>query len=446
MLTFSGNPSAAFCDGIRRRDFLRLGALGVGGLTLADLLRSEAKADESHRPKSIIYVVLNGGPSHIDMYDLKPDAPAEYRGPFRPIATSLTGVRICELMPRQAAMMHQMTLLRGVRSVENDHYLAEVYSGLPRRAGRRPAFGSIVSRMQGSGSALPPYVSLDRASTDEFEFEKPYFAGPGHAPFRPFGDALADLTPINALDRLQERRKLLSTFDTARRTADLAQSSGALDRYQAQALDIITSPRVRDAFDLSREPARVRSAYGRGKFPHQTAVSILYDWPAQQFLLARRLVEAGVRVVTLRAGDWDHHSSPTGNIFYCMEHILPALDRSLTALFTDLRERGLERDVLVVVLGEFGRTPRISQPGPGREHWADAGCVLFWGGGLRMGQVLGETDSRAERPRTGNFHFQNIMATIYHTLGIDPSEQLPDFNGRPQYLLDERETIRELVD
>jgi uncharacterized protein (DUF1501 family) len=157
------------------------------------------------------------------------------------------------------------------------------------------------------------------------------------------------------------------------------------------------------------------------------------------------LVEAGVRVVTLRAGDWDHHSGPTSNIFLCMEHMLPALDRSLTAMLTDLRDRGLERDVLVVVLGEFGRTPRISQPGPGREHWADAGCVLFWGGGLRMGQVLGETDRRAERPRTGNFHFQNIMATIYHTLGIDPSEQLPDFNGRPQYVLDEREPIRELV-
>ena len=182
------------------------------------------------------------------------------------------------------------------------------------------------------------------------------------------------------------------------------------------------------------------------KFPHQTFVNILYDWPAQQFLLARRLVEAGVRVVTLRAGDWDHHSSANGNIFTCLEYLLPNLDRSLSALFTDLRERGLEDDVLVVVLGEFGRTPRIAQPGPGREHWAEAGCALFFGGGLRMGQVIGETDSRAERARAGNLHFQNIMATIYQTLGIDMNVQLADFNGRPQYVLEEREPIRELVD
>ena len=444
MFTFSGQGST-YCDGIRRRDFLRLGALGLGGLTLADLLRSEAKADESHRPKSIIYVVLGGGPSHIDMYDLKPDAPAEYRGPFSPIATRLTGVRICELMPLQARMMDRLALLRGVRSVENDHFLSEVYSGLPRPAGNRPAFGSVVSRLAGNGSALPAYVSLNRATTDQFEYEKPYYAGSGHGPFRPFGEALADLIPVNSLERLQERRTLLATFDSARRTMDQAQGAAAPDRFQAQALDIITSNRVRDAFDLSKEPQRVRDAYGKGKFPHQTFVSILYDWPAEQFLQARRLVEAGVRVVTLRAGDWDHHSSPTGNIFYCLENVLPALDRSLYALFTDLRERGLEDDVLVVVLGEFGRTPRITQPGPGREHWADAGCVLFHGGGLRMGQVIGETDARAERARSGNISFQNIMATIYQTLGIDLNAQLSDFNGRPQFLLDDREPIRELI-
>jgi hypothetical protein len=445
MFTFWGKGST-YCDGIQRRDFLRLGALGFGGLTLADLLRQDAKGGEPARAKSIIYVVLGGGPSHIDMYDLKPDAPAEYRGPFSPIATRLPGVRICELMPLQAQMMDRLALLRGVRSVENDHYLSEVYSGLPRGAGHRPAFGSIVSRSLGSGPSLPPYVSLNQVSADPFEYEKPYYAGSGHGPFRPFGDALADLTPVRSLERLQERRHLLSTFDSARRRLDQAETTGGLDRFHAQALDIITSPRVRDAFDLSKEPERVRAAYGRGKFPHQTFVSILYDWPAQQFLLARRLVEAGVRVVTLRAGDWDHHSSPNGNIFYCLETVLPALDRSLHALFTDLRERGLENDVLVVVLGEFGRTPRISQPGPGREHWADAGCVLFHGGGLRMGQVIGETDARAERARSGSITFQNIMATIYQTLGIDLNTQLPDFNGRPQYLLDEREPIRELVE
>src|SRR5262249_43401577 len=200
-----------------------------------------------------------------------------------------------------------------------------------------------------------------------------------------------------------------------------------------------------DAFDLSKEPDRLRESYGQGKFPHQTYKTIYYPWPAHQFLLARRLVEAGVRVVTLRAGDWDHHSSPNGDIFHCLPHLLPPLDRSIYALVEDLRSRGLDRDVLVVVLGEFGRTPKIAQPGPGREHWADAGCALFFGGGLRMGQVIGATDARAEQSKSGTTSFQNIMATIYQVLGVDPSVKLPDFNGRPQYVLEDREPIAELV-
>jgi hypothetical protein len=230
-----------------------------------------------------------------------------------------------------------------------------------------------------------------------------------------------------------------------RRDLDRQRLGDAHDKFHTQALDIITSPKVRDAFDLSREPDRVRASYGQGKFPHQTYKTIFYPWPAEQFLLARRLVEAGARVVTLRPGHWDHHSSDMGDIFLALRHLLPALDRSLCALINDLRARGLEKDVLVALLGEFGRTPRIGQPGPGREHWADAGCVLFSGGGLRMGQVIGETDTRAERSKTGNISFQNIFSTIYNVLGIDPAVTLPDFNGRPQYLLDDREPIQELL-
>jgi hypothetical protein len=430
---------------IQRRDFLRVGGLGIAGVTLADLLRSDARADGASRPKSVIYVVLGGGPSHIDMYDLKPDAPDEYRGPFRPIATRLTGVRICEHMPRQAAIMDRLALLRGVRSVENDHFLSEVYSGLPRTAGQRPAFGSVVSRLAGGNSALPTYVSLDRASTDQFEFEKPYYAGSGHAPFRPFGSAVEDLTPVRSLEQLADRRHLLSAFDAMRRDLDASGTAGALDRYQAQALEIITSPRVRDAFDLSREPIQLVAGYGQGRYTHQTVKDIYYPWNARPFVLARRLVEAGVRVVTLRAAEWDHHSSGQADIFHSLRCLMPLVDQSVTALLEDLRVRGLDEDVLVVVLGEFGRTPRIAYPGPGREHWADAGCVLFAGGGLRMGQVIGETDSRAERSRTGRISFQNVIATIYHVLGIDLRTQLTDFNGRPQNLLTDPEPIRELV-
>jgi hypothetical protein len=428
-----------------RRDFLRIGGLGLAGITLADLLRHEARGGNAGRPKSVIYIVLGGGPSHIDMWDLKPDAPDEYRGPFRPIATHVPGIQICEHMPLQAAMMDQIALLRGIRSVENDHFLSEVYSGLPRGAGRRPAFGSVVSRLAGNASALPTYVSLDRPTTDQFEFEKPFYAGSGHAPFRPFGSALDDLMPVRSLDQLRERRSLVTTFDAMRRDLDAQQAAAGMDRFQAQALDIITSPRVRDAFDLSKEPDRVIAAYGRGRYPHQVVKDIMYPWNPRPFVLARRLVEAGVRVVTLRAGDWDHHSSPTGDIFFALRCLMPLVDRSVTALVNDLRVRGLDQDVLVVVLGEFGRTPRIAQPGPGREHWADAGCALFIGGGLRMGQVIGSTDSRAERARTGSITFQNIIATIYHVLGIDTRAQLTDFSGRPQNLLDDQEPIRELV-
>lgn len=431
---------------MNRREFLRMGFQGVGGLSLADLLRTEAGGATMARSKSIIYVVLDGGPSHIDSWDLKPDAPIEFRGPFKPIATSLPGVRICELMPLQARIMDQLALLRGIRSVENDHYLSEVYSGLARGEGKRPAFGSVVSRLAPNKSPLPPYISLNRAASDMFEFEKPYYAGSGHAPFRPFGEALEDLKPIGMLDRFQDRKQLLAGFDDARRTLDRRETMGGLERFHAQAFDILTSPRVRDAFDLTKEPDKVLAAYGQGKFPHQTVKDIYYPWEAKQFLLARRLVEAGARVVTLRVGSWDHHSSPSGDIFHCLRHLLPALDRSLFALVNDLRDRGLEKDVLVVVLGEFGRTPKIGQPGPGREHWADAGCAMLFGGGLRMGQVIGETDSRAESAKTGSFTFQNIMATIYHTLGIDPGTLLPDFNGRPQYLLNDRDPIRELVE
>jgi hypothetical protein len=443
MLTVDSHPHR-FCDGITRRDFLRVGGLGAAGLTLADLLRLEARGSAARPKKSLIYIVLSGGPSHIDMWDLKPDAPEEYRGPFKPIRTRLPGVHICEHMPLQAEMMDRLALVRGVRSVENDHFLSEVYSGLPRGAGQRPAFGSVISRLTEKRPALPVYVSLDRPSTDQFEFEKPYYAGAEHAPFRPFGDALDNMKSAASRALLDDRKRLLAAFDTLRRDIDQQGRFDGIDRFTAQALDIVTSPKVREAFDLSKEPDRVVARYGSGHYLHQTAKHIRYPWNAKQFLLARRLVEAGVRVVTLRAAEWDHHSGPTADIFAALRALMPLLDRSLHALLSDLRERGLERDVLVVVLGEFGRTPKISQPGPGREHWADAGCVLFAGGGLRIGQVIGETDGRGERARGAPVTFQGIISTIYQVLGVDPATRLNDFTGRPQYLLEEREPIAAL--
>lgn len=447
MLTIS-NQQPEPHDVLSRRGVLRVGALGLGGLTLADLLRSEVGADtEPRRPKSVIYVVLDGGPSHLDMWDLKPQAPVEYRGPFSPIATKLPGVQICEHMPLQAAMLDRATLIRGIRSVENDHYLSEVYTGLPRSSGKRPAFGSVVSKLAPTKHSLPTYVSLKQHSGDLFDYEKPHYVGAAHAPFRPFEESLKDLTPVKNLETLENRKALLAAFDNLQRELDRPQAFGGLDRFQAQALEMIASPKVREAFDLTNESPETLARYGHkaGKYPHQTAKQYMYDWNGKPFLMARRLVEAGVRVVTLHAAEWDHHSSPTGDIFFALKCLMPVLDMSITALVNDLRDRGLSDDVLVVVLGEFGRTPKISPVGPGREHWADAGCALFFGGGLTMGQVIGETDSRAERSINGTISFQNIMATIYHTLGIDLDVKLPDFNGRPQFLLDDYTPIRELL-
>ncbi|MBC7851991.1 MAG: DUF1501 domain-containing protein, partial [Pirellulaceae bacterium] len=321
MITLAGRKHR-LCGGLERREFLRLGALGLGGLTLADLLRCEALGANAGRPKSIIYVVLPGGPSHIDMYDLKPDAPVEYRGPFRPIQTRLSGVQICEMLPLQAGIMDQLALLRGICSVENDHYMSEVYTGLPRTAGKRPAFGSVASRLGSTPSPLPTYVSLRQESDP---YDAPHYAGSQHAPFRPFGAVLEDLTPAKSADQLPDRRNLLRALDSLRRDLD-ANAFTAVDSFQAKALDIITSPRVRDAFDLSKEPDKVVASYGGGKYTHAVAKQYLYDWPAKNFLLARRLVEAGVRVVTFDAGSWDHHGTPTTDIFYSLRHQLAALD------------------------------------------------------------------------------------------------------------------------
>ena len=440
MLTIASGPPS-------RRQFLRAGGLGVAGVTLPALLRNDARADSAARPKSVIYVVLSGGPSHIDTWDPKPDAPAEFRGPFGTIPTRLPGVRLCELFPLQASILDKAAILNGVRSVENDHYLSEVYTGLPRSAGNRPAFGSVASRLLGTSAHLPAYVSVHEVqANDRFDYERPYYAGSQHAPFRPFGDALNDLRPVRSRDALNDRRAILAGLDRMRREIDAAGQAAALDRFQARALELVTSPQAREAFDLSKEPRRNVDRYGRGKFTHQTVKSIVYDWDVKPFILARRLVEAGVRVVTVQVGSWDHHSGAESDIFLSYRHCLPALDRSVWALVTDLEERGLLDDTLVVVLGEFGRTPKVTYPGPGREHWADAGSAIVFGGGMRVGQVVGRTDARAERSVSGTMTFQNVVGTIYHVLGIDPvTAALPDFSGRPTYLLDQGRPIGELL-
>jgi len=339
---------------------------------------------------------------------------------------------MCELMPRQAQIAQHLSVLRGVRAASPDHVYDEVFTAFPRGT-PRPAFGSLVSRFSpASASGLPAYVGLSRP----LPVERPLYAGARHAPFRLRQEAIADLGRSVDVLCLQDRRALLHGFDTLRRDLDDG-AMADMDQYSARAFDILTADRTREAFDLDQEPDRVRASYPTGI--EYTPYSRPSTWNSSNLLLARRLVERGVRVVTTWLSSWDQHE----RLFRAMDGMLPLLDRSIYALVTDLRERGLDQDVAVVVMGEFGRTPRINN-NAGRDHWNEAGCVLLAGGGLRMGQVVGTTDSRGERARSQPIRYQNIFATLYHVLGIDPAQTLPDM-GRPLPLLEDRTPIAELV-
>ena len=445
MLTISG-------PGATRRDFLQAGAFGLGGLTLADLLRLRAHgaAESRSRAKAVIFVYLFGGPSHVDTYDMKPDAPAEYRGEFRPIRSNVPGFDLCELMPRQAKIADKLALVRNMTFNPNFHDPVELFSGFrkPTEAGfaARPDFGSVVSRLRtGKGHKLPAYVALDRTVGDEFR-NGPAYLGIAHKAFTPGGKleglALArNVTP----ERLQNRATLLRSFDQLHRDLDTSRKEmAASDEFTTQALDMVTGPQAREAFDFSREPEAVRARYGGGD--------------ATRLLQARRLVEAGVPVVTLTFGgrgssgkeckfSWDTHE----NNFECLRHLLPRLDQAVHALITDLHARSMDKDVCVFIGGEMGRTPRIGQSTgngakpDGRDHWPRAGFALLAGGGLQMGQVIGKTDRLGGASVGKPYKPQNLLATLYHVLGIDPATTLPDHSGRPQYLLDDRDRIAELV-
>jgi uncharacterized protein (DUF1501 family) len=437
MLTLFGG-SNSYCDGVSRRSFLQVGALGVGGLTLADLFRAEARAGNKATGKAIINVFLGGGPPHLDMFDPKPDAPVEFRGEFGSIESKLAGVRVCELMPRSAAKLDQMVVIRSLVGSSNEHSGYQCNSGWAQRdlqaVGGHPSIGSVASRLIGSRDRIaPPFVDFSSEG-------KPGFLGPVYSAYRPDGVGSANLKLNYALtaDRLNDRAQLLKELDRTRTAIDQSGSMAALDAFNQRAIDVLTSSRMADALDLSKESQRVIDRYTGGPLASDRAK--LVNGHNNRFLLARRLVEAGVRVVSLNWGGWDTH---TGN-FKTLRAQLPQLDQGLTALHEDLTERGLFNDVLVIVWGEFGRTPRVNNQA-GRDHWPPVSPALLFGGGLQMGQVLGATgrigDYVVERP----IHFQEVFATLYRQLGIDPATTLTDPNGRPQYLLDHRTPIRELV-
>lgn len=439
-----------------RRSFLRAGALTLGGLTLGDVLRLRAESPARSRPKSIIMIHLSGGPSHLDMYDMKPDAPAEYRGEFRPIATNVPGMDICELMPQQARIADKFTILRGVQ-LAHLHTANEFYSGYPWQESpravvpgeaQRPSLGAIVSKVRGAASAIPPYVSLDNNA----DWERAYYLGAEHEPFR-FGgnsapESLANMGRSQTVDasRFDDRATLLHSFDALRRNLDATPAVTALDAIQSRALEIVMSGAVREAFEVEREPQSVRDRYGERPFTvrSQDCQKNYHQQrhPGRGLLQARRLIEAGVSVVTYCIHNWDTHRYN----FETLRAVLPHLDQALTALICDLDERGLLDDVAVVMGGEFGRTPRIGDIQPdGRSHWPEAGFLWVAGGGLRTGQVIGQTDARGERVIGEPIRMQHVLATMYRVLGIDPALTFRDFNGRPQYVLEDRHVVAGLV-
>lgn len=430
MLTIWGSKQDC-CDGLSRRNFLKIGAFGAG-LTLADMLRSQAHAtppssatpNASRRLKSAIMVYLGGGPSHMDMWDLKPDAPAEFRGEFNPINTNVPGVQICEHFPMQARMWDKMAAIRSIVSVEehSDSLVSTGYSERDNQFAKHPSFGSVVSRVRMGSveSMMPPFVSLRGMARGT----EPGYLGIQHRPFTPNGPGVNDLRPLDNVDadRVNQRRTLLESFDGIRR--DIDANMAGLDSFTSRAFEMIANGGVRAALDLTREPQTVRERY-QG---------------AEQFLTARRLVEAGVGVVTLSYGQWDTH----GNNFRDLRRMLPVVDRGLSNMIQDLHDRGLGDDVVTLCWGEFGRTPRINR-GAGRDHWPQVMSCFIAGGGLRMGQMVGSSSDRGERPHERPYRCSNVLATTYLAMGIDPSRTFPNAAGRPMYILDEREPCRELM-
>ncbi len=432
MLTITGDQWH-MCDGIPRRNVLKIGALGLGGLMLPDLYRMEAHAKSGARQKALINIHLSGGPSHQDMWDLKPEAPAEYRGEFQPIGTNVPGMQVCELFPKLAKMADRFAIVNGMVGSVDEHSYSTAMTGYPESAlrsiGGRPSIGSVVSKLNQSRDELAlPYVSLMGTVT-------PGFLGPIHQPYVPDGQGRGNLT-LGKIDgsRMKSRTDLLKELDGIRRDVDSTGKMEAMDAFTQRAVDVVTSGRLGDALDLTKEKPEVVARYtGGGQGQGRSSGN-------RNFLLARRLIEAGVRTIAMSWGGWDTHE----NNFRSLRTQLPALDMGLAALLDDLHDRGMLKDVSIVMWGEFGRTPKVNDKA-GRDHWPRVAAAWLAGGGLRTGQVVGSSDRHAA-VAVNPVHIHQVHATLYRNLGIDVKDvTLTDPAGRPQYLLDTREPIKELV-
>jgi uncharacterized protein (DUF1501 family) len=450
MLTVADGTSDISGNSLTRRNFLRAGALG--GLGLADLWRlRSAGADTGRKDTCVILFWLSGGPGHMETWDPKPDAVAEFRGPLGAIRTSVPGVQFGELLPASAQWMHKLAVLRTVSHGSGDHtkgnhwmltgFEGPAFNAPDFMVQRRPSMGSSVSSLRGANApGMPPYVGVPhlRGGTDNF-FHYAAYLGRGHNPFIVESDPNLPSFRVKNLslgseispERLQDRRAMLARLDDLRRAGE--GGAAQMDAHYQRAFDLLTSRQVAAAFDISREPDRIREAYGRHTF-------------GQSALLARRLVEAGVTFVTVNCVPWDHHG--TANRMATLpgaKLLIPPLDRALAALVEDLDRRGLYERTLVVAMGEFGRTPRMNSAG-GRDHWGHTFSVLMGCGSMKMGQVVGKSTPRGEYVADRPISPQDVAATIYHHLGIDASKvAFPDAQRRPVYLIENGRPIRELL-
>jgi len=459
MLRIDAGSTPAYCDGMSRRSFVQIGAAGMAAVGLPSILKAKedsARLGVAKKDTSVILLWLDGGPSHLDLYDLKPQAPVEYRGMWQPIPTNVPGFEISELFPRQARVADKFSIVRSLHHGTGDHFAGGHIMLTTRagasgadQAGKYPSIGSIVAKTAGPRRpGMPAYASVPYASS--IGLRPGYFGanylGIEHNPFETDGDPNSpkfEVKNINlanglSIDRLGNRQTLLKDFDRMRRDADTRGAVEAMDRFQQDAYQMVSGDAARQAFDISKEDDKLRDQYGRN------------GW-GQSTLLARRLVEAGCTFVTVHFGGWDHH----WDLKKGMENYLPNVDMAVATLFEDLAQRGLSERVLVVLCGEFSRTPRINNGGnggpagsmgtPGRDHWGNAMFCLMGGGGVRGGQIVGSTDRLGERPKDRPITAGDIHATIYQTLGIDPSISFLNHAGRPISAIESGEVIHELV-
>jgi hypothetical protein len=459
MLRIDCGPSSRYCDGYSRRSFVQIGAAGAFSAGLPGLLAARTSATEQQptlRDTSVILLWLDGGPGHMDTYDMKPEAPAEYRGIWRPIATNVPGMEVTELFPLQAKIADRFSVVRSLHHDSGDHFTGghwmltgrgEGVSGANTK-GKYPFIGSVATKLTGARSpGMPANVAIPYGMSIGLRpgYFGGHYLGIHHNPFETDGDPNADNFQVRniglaqdlTVDRLNHRRTLLSSFDRMRRAADTSGAFESLDRFDRTAFEMVTGTKTREAFDLTQESQEIRERYGRNSWGQST-------------LLARRLVEAGATFVTCHFGGWDHHwDLKTG-----MENYLPKIDQLVYGLLTDLSDRGILDRTLVVLCGEFSRTPRMNDGGnggpplskgtPGRDHWGSAMSCFLAGGGVRGGRLIGSTDRLGEAPKERPLRPGDIHHTIFRVLGIDPAAQFPDHSGRPIVAIDHGAVIEDL--